>query len=298
MLRKTFTGFALAILLATPAVAQTVDELVAKNLQARGGADKIKAVKSTRTTGKMVMGQGMEAPFVISEKRPNQTRMEFTFQGMTGVQAYDGKNGWTLMPFMGKKEPEAVPEEENKLMEEQADMDGPLVDYKAKGHKVELVGKEQVEGADAYKLKLTMKNGKTRTIYLDADSYLEIKMEAKRTVRGAEVDGETTYGDYKEESGLMVPHTIETGVKGAPQKQKLILEKFEMNMALDDSLFAMPAGTKPAAADTTAKAANTGTSGGAAKSDAAKATNAKATGAKTTTTKSSKPAQTTSQKKP
>jgi len=295
MLRKTFTGFALAILLATPAVAQTVDELVAKNLQARGGADKIKAVKSTRTTGKMVMGQGMEAPFVISEKRPNQTRMEFTFQGMTGVQAYDGKNGWTLMPFMGKKEPEAVPEEENKLMEEQADMDGPLVDYKAKGHKVELVGKEQVEGADAYKLKLTMKNGKTRTIYLDADSYLEIKMEAKRTVRGAEVDGETTYGDYKEESGLMVPHTIETGVKGAPQKQKLILEKFEMNMDLPDSLFAMPAGTKPAAVDTTAKAAN---SGGAAKADAAKTTNAKPTGTKTSTTKSSKPAQTTSQKKP
>ena len=295
MLRKTFTGFALAILLATPAVAQTVDELVAKNLQARGGADKIKAVKSTRTTGKMVMGQGMEAPFVISEKRPNQTRMEFTFQGMTGVQAYDGKNGWTLMPFMGKKEPEAVPEEENKLMEEQADMDGPLVDYKTKGHKLELLGKEQVEGADAYKLKLTMKNGKTRTIYLDADSYLEIKMEAKRTMRGAEVDGETTYGDYKEESGLMVPHTIESGVKGSPQKQKLILEKFEMNMDLPDSLFAMPAGTKPAAVDTTAKAAN---SGGAAKADAAKTTNAKPTGTKTSTTKSSKPAQTTSQKKP
>lgn len=284
MLRKTITGFALAVLMASPAVAQTVDELVAKNIQARGGADKIKAVKSARTTGKMVMGQGIEAPFVMMEKRPNQTRMEFTFQGMTGLQAYDGKNGWSLMPFMGKKEPEAVPEEENKLMEEQADMDGPLVDYKTKGHKVELLGKEQVEGADAYKLKLTMKSGKTRTIYLDADSYLEIKMEAKRTLRGAEVEGETTYGDYKDEGGLMVPHTVESGVKGTAQKQKLIFEKFEMNPDLPDSLFAMPAGTRPAApADTTKKAS-------------APAGTTKAADAKATTTKSTKPAETTKKK--
>jgi outer membrane lipoprotein-sorting protein len=273
--------------MASPAVAQTVDELVAKNIQARGGADKIKAVKSARTTGKMVMGQGIEAPFVMMEKRPNQTRMEFTFQGMTGLQAYDGKNGWSLMPFMGKKEPEAVPEEENKLMEEQADMDGPLVDYKSKGHKVELLGKEQVEGADAYKLKLTMKSGKTRTIYLDADSYLEIKMEAKRTLRGAEVEGETTYGDYKDESGLMVPHTVESGVKGSPQKQKLIFEKFETNPDLPDSLFAMPAGTKPAAPPDTTKKAS-------APAGTTKAADAKAT--TTTTTKSTKPAATTKKK--
>lgn len=296
MLRKTLTGLALAVVMASPLAAQTADELVAKNIQARGGADKIKAVKSTRTTGKMVMGQGIEAPFVIYEKRPNQTRMEFSFQGMTGVQAFDGKNGWGVMPFMGKKEPEAVPAEENKLMEEQADMDGPLVDYKAKGHKVELVGKEQVEGADAYKLKLTLKNGKTRNIYLDADTHLEIKMEAKRTVRGNEVDGETTYGDYKEENGLMLPHTIETGFKGSPQKQKLVLEKFEINNDLPDSLFAMPAGTKPAPADTTAKAAKTGDAGGA-KADAATSTDAKAGGTKAAP-KSTKPAQTTTKKKP
>ena len=296
MLRKTLTGLALAVLMASPLAAQTADDLVAKNIQARGGADKIKAVKSTRTTGKIVMGQGIEAPFVIYEKRPNQTRMEFSFQGMTGVQAFDGKNGWGIMPFMGKKEPEAVPAEENKLLLDNADMDGPLVDYKAKGHKVELVGKEQVEGADAYKLKLTMKSGKTRNIYLDADTYLEIKMEAKRTVRGNEVEGETTYGDYKVENGLMLPHTIETGVKGSPQKQKLVLEKFEVNSDLPDSLFAMPPGTKPAPADTAAKATNTGNASGE-KADAATSTDAKAGTAKAAP-KSTKPAQTTTKKKP
>jgi outer membrane lipoprotein-sorting protein len=258
MLRKTLAGFALMALIVSPAFAQTADELVAKNIAARGGMEKLKAVKSARVTGKMVMGQGMEAPFVMMEKRPKLSRMEFTFQGMTGVQAFDGKNGWSIMPFMGKKEPEAAPAEENELLDEQSDIDGPLVDYKDKGHKVELLGKEQVEGADAYKLKLTLKSGKTRTIYLDADSYLEVKMEAKRTMRGNEVEGETTYGDYKEEGGLMVAHTIESGAKGAPQKQKLVFEKFEMNTDLPDSLFAMPAGTKPAAPPT-------------AKADAAKA---------------------------
>src|SRR5262245_14350964 len=291
MLRKAIAGFALAALMAVPAFAQTADEVIAKNMEARGGLDKIKAIKASRTTGKMVMGQGFEAPFVMMEKRPRQTRMEFSFQGMTGVQAYDGKNGWAIMPFMGKKEPEAVPADQNKMMEEQADMDGPLVDYKTKGHKVELLGKEQVEGADAYKLKLTMKSGKTRTIYLDADSYLEIKMEAKRVVRGAEVEGETTYGDYKEESGLMVPHTVESSVKGAPGKQTLIFEKFESNPDLPDSLFAMPAGTKPAAPPDTTKAAAT-------KPEGAKSEPAKTEASKTTTTKPTTTKPTTTKKKP
>jgi len=283
MLRKTVACFALAALVASPAFAQTVDELIAKNIQARGGMEKLKAVKTARTTGKMVMGQGIEAPFVMMEKRPKQTRMEFTFQGMTGVQAFDGKNGWGIMPFMGKKEPEAVPAEENKMMDEQADMDGPLVDYKDKGHKVELLGKEQVEGADAYKLKLTLKSGETRTIYLDADSYLEVKMEGKRKMRGQEVDGETTYGDYKEEAGLMMAHSLESGVKGSPQKQKLVFEKIEINPDLPDSLFAMPAGTKPApaAAPDTVKSADAG------KGDAKATTKAATT--KTTKTPKKKP---------
>jgi hypothetical protein len=265
MFRKTITGFALAALLVSPAAAQTVDELISKNIHARGGMERIKAVKTARATGKMVMSQGAEAPFVMLEKRPRQTRMEVSFQGMTGIQGFDGTNGWMIMPFMGKKDPEALPAEQNKLMNEQADMDGPLVDYKAKGHKVELLGKEQVGGADAYKLKVTMKSGTTRTIFLDATNYLEIKAEAKRTLQGTEVDGETLFGDYKEVGGMMMAHTIESGVKGSPQKQKMVFEKIEINPILADSLFAMPAGTKPAATDASKKTAG-------AKPDAAKTT--------------------------
>ncbi len=288
MLRKTIAGFALMAMMASPALAQSVDEIIAKNLEARGGLEKIKAVKSARTTGKMVMGQGFEAPFVMMEKRPKQSRMEFIFQGMTGVQAFDGKNGWGIMPFMGKKEPEAVPADQNKLMDEQADMDGPLVDYKAKGHKVELLGKEKVEGADAYKLKLTMKSGDVRTIYLDADSYLEIKTEGKRTMRGQEVDGESFLSDYKEEGGLMMPHAIESGVKGNPVRQKLVFDKVELNVNLPDSLFAMPPGTKPASEPAKAAASDSNkvnaSQGQELKSDSAQ-TDAKTAKTKSQTTK-------------
>src|SRR5687767_5566352 len=155
MLRKAIAGLALAALMSSPAAAQTVDEVLASHIKAKGGMEKIKSINSMKVTGKMVMGQGMEAPFTMFGKRPKSTRMEFAFQGMTGIQAYDGKNAWMVMPFMGKKDPEMLAAEETKMMDEQADLDGPLVDSKDKGHTVELVGKEKVEGADVYKLKVT-----------------------------------------------------------------------------------------------------------------------------------------------
>jgi len=267
MLRKTLMGITLIALLAPIAPiasAQTVDELIAKNVEAKGGLAKIKAVKSQRATGKMIMGPGMEAPIVMMSKRPTSTRMEFTVQGMTGLRVYDGKTAWMSMPFMGKKEPEVMPPDEAKMIEEQADFDGPLMDYKEKGHTVELLGKEQVEGADAYKLKLSLKNGSVRHVYLDVETYLEIKMESKRMIRGTEVETESYMSDYKEVGGMMMAHVMEQGAKGAPQRQKFVIEKVELNLELADSLFAMPA----TAADST-KAAAKGAAGAA--KDTAKA---------------------------
>ena len=269
MLRKSLFGIMVLALLApfaTVVSAQTVDELIAKNIEAKGGMAKLKAVKSMRATGKMVGGQGMEFPFVMINKRPKSTKIEFTFQGMTGMQVYDGKTAWMSMPFMGKKDPEVMPPDQAKDMEEQADMDGPLVDYKEKGNKVELIGKEQVEGADAYKLKVTLKNGDVRTIYLDAETYLEIKVESKRTVRGTEVEGESYLSDYKEVEGLMIAHVMEQGQKGSPMRQKLVIEKVEINPDIQDAVFAMPA----VAADSTAAAATAKAAGGV--KDATKAT--------------------------
>jgi len=247
MIRKTFVYALLAGLVATAAGAQTVDELVAKNLEARGGKDKIKAVKTVRMTGKLSMQQGMEAPFVLELARPNKMRNEFTFQGMTGIQAFDGKTGWTVMPFMGKKEPEAVSAEDVKSMEDQADFDGPLVDYKEKGNQVELVGKEALEGTPVYKLKVTKKNGDVETHYLDAEQYLEVRVEGKKKMHGQEIEGETTLSDYKEVNGLIFPFSIQSKQKGGPAAVSLTFDKIEVNPDVPASRFEMPAAEKPAA---------------------------------------------------
>jgi outer membrane lipoprotein-sorting protein len=231
---------AAAILAAAPAAAQTADEIIAKNLAAKGGLEKLRAVKTIRMTGRMTVGPGIEAPIVLEIKRPNSMRMDFTIQGMVGSQAYDGSSGWSLMPFGGSKVPQQMTAEEATLAEEQADIDGPLIDYKAKGNTVELLGKETVEGAQAYKLKVTLKNGVVRTMYVDAEHFLEIKEESKRTIRGTEMEMETIVGDYKEVDGLMLPHSVDAGAKGSPQRQKLVIEKIEINVPIDDARFKMP----------------------------------------------------------
>ena len=239
-MHKVIVALGLGLALAAPAASQTVDDIVAKNVAAKGGMDKIKAVQTVRMTGKMTLGPGIEAPVVLELKRPNMMRMDVTVQGMVGSQAYDGAAGWMLMPFAGSPVPQQMSAEDAAMAAEQADMDGPLIDYKAKGNKVELLGKEKVEGADAYKLRITLKNGTVRNIYIDAEHFLEIKDESKRMVRGSEVETETIVGDYKEVGGMMFPHSVDSGQKGNAQRQKLVVEKIELNVPLDAARFKMP----------------------------------------------------------
>lgn len=267
MFRKLATVLALGLLLAPAVHAQTVDEILAKHFEAQGGLEKLKALNSMRVTGTMALGPGMEAPFTMERKRPGKSRMEFTFQGMTGVQAFDGAKTWSVMPFMGKKDPEYGSDEDNKNAQDDADFDGPMMDYKAKGNTVELVGKESVEGADAFKLKVTKKNGDVQYSYLDAETYLLVKQEGKTKRRGQEFEGETLFSDYKDVDGYMQPFSMESGAKGMPQRQKMTFSKIELNVPLDDARFNMPGGAA-AAADSTAKAAP--------KADAAKEGEAKA----------------------
>jgi len=240
MYRKLCFGIVAAVVLLPAVWAQTADEIIAKNIQARGGMDKLKAVQSIKATATMAMGPGMEAPAVMIQKRGFMVRTEFTIQGLTGIQAYDGKSAWQVMPFMGKKDPELMSADEAKEVEENADIDGVLVDYKSKGHQVELLGKEKLEGTDAYKLKVSLKNGDVQTIYIDADSFLEIKEETKRTVRGTEQVIEQSIGDYKEVNGIILPFAFEAGLKGSAEKQKITISKFELNVPVEDSVFKMP----------------------------------------------------------
>lgn len=244
MLRRLLTLWFAGALLAGPVSAQTLDEVIAKNLAARGGEEKLKAVSTLRASGKMTMGPGMEAPFVFEWQKPNSIRMEITLQGMTMVQAFDGKTGWMINPFQGKKEPEAMAGEELKEVEDQADIMGVLLDWKQKGHQVELVGKETVEGTEAYKLKVLKKNGDTDFIYLDADAYLSFKEESKRTIRGQEMEIETAVGDYKDVGGLIFAHSYDSKAKGMPQGQALTIEKMELDIPVAADRFVMPEAKK------------------------------------------------------
>ena len=248
MIRKTFAWLLVAGLAGAAVQAQTADEIIAKNIEARGGKDKIKAVQSVRMTGKMAMGQGMEAPFSMEVARPNKLRMEFTIQGMTGVQAYDGNTGWSVMPFMGKKDPEAMSADEIKQTEDQADFDGVLVDYKEKGHQVEYAGKEDVEGTPAYKLKVTKKNGDVVNVYIDAESlHGDQGVRQDQHPRPGDRERESPSATSSRSEGVIYPFSMEQKPKGAPAGTVITISKIEVNPTLDASRFAMPAAAaKPA----------------------------------------------------
>jgi outer membrane lipoprotein-sorting protein len=279
---------ALGLLLAPIAHAQTVDDILAKHYEACGGLTKMKAVNTMRVTGTITLGPGMESPFTMERKRPGMRRMEFTFQGMTGIQAFDGTKTWSVMPFMGKKDPEVGTDEDNKNAQDDADFDGALVDYKSKGNAIELAGKEQVEGADAFKLKVTKKNGNIEYDYLDAETYLLVKTEGKVKRRGTEMDGETTFSDYKDVDGLMQPFSMESGAKEMPQKQKLTFTKIELNVPLDDARFAVPAGATSAGAPAAATAADSTKTGDASTAAAPDSTKKDTKASKSTKSSSSK----------
>jgi hypothetical protein len=231
------TGLAL---FAMPISAQTAEGIVVRYIKTIGGIEKIQAVRTLRRTGKFTGGGGFEAVVVQENKRSNLVRQEFALQGMTGINAYDGKTGWKIEPWGGKKDPEALGEEEMKSIVEDSDFDGPLVNYQQKGNKVEFVGMDQVEGTDTFKLKLTLANRDVYYYYMDTDYYVPIKIETRRMIRGAEREYETAIGDYKEVAGWYLPHSFETNVKGSQDKAKVVYDKIEANVQIDDNRFRMP----------------------------------------------------------
>jgi hypothetical protein len=230
---------------ASIARAQTVDEVIGKNIQAHGGVEKLKSINTARTKAKFTQGS-FRAEVMQENKRPGKVREEFSIQGMAQVQAYDGKTGWQINPFGGRKDPELLSQDDLKSLVVDADIDGPLLDYKEKGHKAELVGHDSVEGTDCYKIKLSMKNGDVRYYYLDTDSFLELKLEIQTTIRGALQESEVYYGDYEKVNGVYYPFSVEQAPKGSSSRAQISVEKVEQNVPLDDAHFSVPV-SKPEA---------------------------------------------------
>ena len=239
-MRRLIPAIAGLTLLATSAFAQTADDIIARYVKTIGGMERVSAVQSLRRTGKFIGGGGFEANVVQENRRPDKVREEFALQGMTGINAWDGKRGWKIEPWNGKKDPEALGESEQKEILEDSDFDGPLINYRQKGNKVEYIGKEPVEGTDAYKLKVTLANKDVQTFFMDIDSFVPIKIETRRMIRGAERESETSLGDYKQVNGWYLPFSIESNVKGSAFRQKTAYTRIEANVPLGDDRFARP----------------------------------------------------------
>jgi hypothetical protein len=245
-LNRSLSSLFLAVLLCGLAAgapsAPTLEELVAQNIEARGGAAALKAMQSLKIQGKLLIQDGQfELLYVQTVRRPTSVRTEATIQGLTQVQAFDGTTGWQINPFQGRKDPERLSTDDIKsLAEIVADFDGALVDAQKKGNKLDYLGTEDIDGTLAHKIKLTRPSGDTEYVYLDPDHFLEIRLLSQRTEHGVQVETQTDIGYYEKIDGVFVPFSIESGLKGSSDRQKLVVNKAEINAKTDDAWFAFP----------------------------------------------------------
>jgi hypothetical protein len=287
MIRKTamlctVLALAGALVVASEVPSSKVDlsagEIIAKNVAARGGLQSWKSVQTLTMEGKMAAGgnqrstvpvpgrmpgngvvaprpaQELELPFLMELKRSRKSRIELKFNGQTAIQVYDGTNGWKLRPYLNRLQVEDFTPEELKLASRQTELDGPIVDAAVQGTRADVESMEKVEGHDTYKLKLTQKDGTFTHVWIDAQTFLEAKIEGQpRRLDGTMHPVEVYYRDYRSVSGLKVPFVLETRVvssaplaKGAKvseptySPEKMTIEKVVVNPKLDESLFTKP----------------------------------------------------------
>jgi hypothetical protein len=253
-------------------------QIVEKHVAARGGLQAWRGLQTLSLTGKMEAGSGdsiarsikvsrsrrapsskpavlgepptaekSEAgkqvllPFVMEMKRPGKSRIEIEFAGQTAVQVYDGAHGWKLRPFLNRNDVEPFTADEAKAQADQADLEGPLVDYAAKGTKVELEAVEAVEGRDAYRLKLTLASGRVQHVWIDTQSFLDMKIDGvPRRMDGKMHEVSIYQRDFRAVQGLMVPFVVETAVNGYPDRHKMLIDKVAINPKLEDARFTKP----------------------------------------------------------
>jgi len=276
-----FLAFSLINLMDLTSGAQTskltAAQVVEKNVAARGGLQAWRAVHTMTWSGKLDAGTGdsaarsrryvqnqgrmsptamdhgkmgpevaekdkqVQLPFTYEMKRPRKSRMEIEFAGKTAVQVYDGSNGWKVRPYLNRNDVEPFTAEETKSESGKADLDGYLIDYAAKGSKVDLDGMEKVEGHDAYKLKVTTKSGQVQYVWVDAQSFLDVKVSGTPRRMDGKMHNVSIYQrDFRSVQGVMVPYVLETSVDGYRESHKTVIETVAVNPKLEDSLFTKP----------------------------------------------------------
>jgi outer membrane lipoprotein-sorting protein len=213
-----------------------VDDIVAKNIAAKGGAEKLRGVTSVRTTGHVKSGRGLST-ITVWTRRPNSMRQEMTTDGRTGVTGFDGTTMWAVNPAMGPTAREVTGPAADRAREEAEDFDSVLLDYREKGYTVEVI--PPAAGASPH-LRVTKKNGKVQDIYLDPATFLEQRITTEVTQGGKTATVATEFSNYKAVDGMMVPFTIRQSVNGQVQGE-VTYDRVQFNLPLDDGLFRMPA---------------------------------------------------------
>ncbi len=241
--------------LVASAQAQTADDLIAKNLAARGGPDRLAAIHTIVSRGELRFPGDYKLTYKETRSRVGGSadacavRIEAALEGLAVIQAYDGTSGWRINPFEGRKDAERMGADEARELADEGSIDGALLAARAKGSQVDYLGREDIDGTDAYKLRVTQSDGTVFTYYLDPDAYLEIKILERRTIRGAEKETETDLGDYERVAGVYFPFSISSGPKDSTDKEVITINSADANLAVAPELFAMP--VQPATASQT-----------------------------------------------
>jgi outer membrane lipoprotein-sorting protein len=233
----SMSGILFALVSGTAHSQTTAEEVVARNLSAKGGIERLKALTSARITGKIV-AQGREVPMTVWSKRPNLMRRQFLVDNQKVISGFDGTTLWAINPGMGGQ-PQEVTGPQAEVAREEAEFDNVFLDYKAKGHSVELVGAETLNGRTVHHLKLTRKNGMVQHYYIDVESNLEVRLVTHINQGGLKAEIATDFSDHRQVDGLTVPFTMRQSMNGTPGQQ-VVLETIEFNVPIDDTLFRMP----------------------------------------------------------
>jgi outer membrane lipoprotein-sorting protein len=221
-----------------------LDEILAKYLKAIG-QDKVTNVQTSKMTGRMSQG-GVELLMTDIEKRPDMMRQELEMQGTKVIAAYDGKNGWMINPLTGSVDPQDMSPEMITGIKEETENDpygiwiNPLNNWKAKGCKVELIGKEDLNGTPVYNIKVSFTNNKVVNYYIDSDKFITIKIKYQDNIQGQPVDKEDLFSDFRVVDGLMTPFKTEARINGQVESV-ITVDKWELNIPLGDSMFIKPA---------------------------------------------------------
>lgn len=239
-MKRFFTLLMAVIFLVVLCQGQSVEEIIQKNLEVKGGLEKLKEIQTMKTTGKMVM-MGFETKITMWFKEPVMVKMEMLISEKKMTMGYDGTTAWQMSPLIGSEDPQEMTGPQAEQIKDNADMfSDPFVHYKDKGFTFELEGKEEIEGTPAYKLKLTKKDGKVIYYFVDAESFIELKTQMTREIaEGQEMTAETFFADYKEVDGVMMAHSMRIKVNGQDQGN-IVVDSIELNVPLDDNFFKMP----------------------------------------------------------